>query len=373
MVVDLGQYHASRWTWIHSYFKSKYPFAVPKHKHYIIKGIAVQPVVLICQHLVELSKMKRNFSEVYLSKFEITEFLMKSTGHTQRFVKSNCTEIIANRKRNYDYSLERQDRGFEEAGNHFFERGHLFIDKIDLLKFKNDRVEVSSVDDLAKLKIFLSYQKEPFVFAENNNQDVRNEFFVEAYNSLDPDPDILYENVNAKVLSPSLTKKKPLVATQQGSVASVINPINTMATFGSATRAERKFQQQLRRDMIAIYNGRCCVCGLDRQEFLVASHIIPVNIDPSIAKDRTNCLLLCVLHDRALEKGYFGLQDDYTIVVNHKKTLRHPVLIRQIVKRANCRIHLPQKYSPSIEFLKRHRVAHGISTDASSSVQTSLG
>jgi hypothetical protein len=374
MATDLSKYISDTENTLAYYYywalRFQYPFSVPKHRHYIEKGIAIQPVVLICQHLIELAKMKGGIKNAYLTQHEITEFLMKSTNHSKKLIESNCLEIIANREKNYDYSSERQEEGFEEAGKHFFTRGHLFIDKFDVLKFRDKRVEISNSNDLKKLKIFLSYRKEPFVFSEDNNQDVRNEFFVESYNTLDPDPDILFENVNAKVPNPTL--KQTTAKVQQGSLATVVNPTDTMATFGTSTKNERRFQQKLKKDMLKMYNGRCCVCGLDKQEFLIASHIIPVRLDPNIAKDLTNCMLLCVLHDKALENGYFGLRDDYSIILNPRKPVKHSLLMREIVKRENQRIHLPAKYCPSPDFLKRHRIAHGIKDDNPSSTQTSL-
>lgn len=339
----------------------QYPFSYPKHNHYINNRVAVQPVVLICQYIDWLEKLCGNLKDACLSKYEIAQFLMKSTGHSQFSIRNNCAEIIANRKKTYNYETERQNREFEETAEHLFSRGRLFIGNFNLLTFFGDRVAVVDADTLAKLRAFISYIAPPFPF-EANSQDVRNEFFLETYSDLDPDPDILYENVNGKIQNPSRAQvKKPIVKPQVAAIK-VVNPTDTRGAFGSGTRAERKFQQQLRRDIIVMYNGQCCICGLDRQEFLIASHIIPVKLDPNIAADRKNCLLLCVLHDRALEKGYFSLLDNYTIIVNHSKSLKHPVLVREIAKREGQRIYLPQDKTlhPSTEYIRRHRIAHGI-------------
>ena len=379
IATDLSRYLAdTKNTTAYYYYwalRFQYPFSFPKHDHYIKNGVFVQPVVLISQYLDELSKI--GVKETYLTYYEIAQFLMKSKGHLQSVIKTNCLEIIENRKKGYDYLLERQRREFEDAANHLFTRGRLFIGKFDLLTFLNDMITVKDADTLVKLRAFLSYRQPPFIFKENS-QDVRNEFFVENYMDLDPDPEILFDNVNAKILNPIRVHGRKLTAIPKIRVQTiptkVVNPEDTRGTFGSGTRAERKFQQQLKRDMLSLYNGRCCVCGLDRQEFLVASHIVAVNVDPSIAADRRNCLLLCVLHDRALERGYFGLLDDLTIVANHDKTLNHPIMLREISKRDGQRIHLPNDitFCPSIEYIKRHRIAHGIASKNGSSGQTNL-
>ncbi len=369
-VADTKNIAAYYYYWALSF---QYPFSIPKHNHYIKNGVFIQPVVLICQYLDLLAKMKGNLKDAYLTKYEIAQFLMKSDGHAQSVIKDNCAEIIKNRKKGYNYESERQKRGLEEAANHLFSRGRLFISNFDLLIFLNDRIIVQDINTLTKLQVFLSYRKPPFIF-KGNSQDVRNQFFIETYSDLNPDPEILFDNVNNKISNPMAIRGRKAIAKTKPIPTKIVNPQDKRGTFGSGTRAERKFQQQLRRDMLLMYNGRCCVCGLDRQEFLVAAHIIAVNIDPSIAADRQNCLLLCVLHDRALEKGYFGLLDDYTIVVNHDKRLKHPVLKQEVVKREGQKIHLPQDKTlrPSVKYIRRHRIAHGIITRSSSNSQTYL-
>jgi hypothetical protein len=307
-----------------------------------------------------LERIGNSLQDAYLSKYEIAQFLMKSNGHSPSVIRNNCVQIIKDRKKKYDYQVQRKNPEFEETAEHLFSRGRLFIGKFDLLNFLNDRITVPDVDTLTKLRAFISYRKPSFPFKENS-QDVRNQFFLEAYFDLDPDPDILFDNVNGKIQNPSRVQGRKAITKPQGAALKVVNPKDMRGTFGSGTRAERMFQQKLRRDMILMYNGQCCICGLDRQEFLVASHIVSVKIDTSVAADRRNCLLLCVLHDRALEKGYLGLLDNYTIVVNHGKSSRHPVLIREIVKREGQQIQLPQDHAlrPSVEYLRRHRRSHG--------------
>jgi hypothetical protein len=362
---DLSRYVAdTKNTAAYYYFwalRFQYPFTFPKHNHYLKNNVTVQPVVLICQYIDQLEEITGNLRDAYLTEYEIAQFLMKSTGHSQSVIRNNCAEIIANRNRTYNYGVERQNRGFEEAAKHLFSRGRLFIGNFNLLNFLSDRITVRDVDTLAKLRVFLSYRSDPFIF-KKNSQDVRNEFFLETYSDLDPDPDVLFVNVNSKIQNPSGVRGRKAIAKLQGAVVKVVNPKDLKGTFGSGTRAERMFQQKLRRDMILIYDGRCCVCGLDRQEFLIASHIIPVKLDYSIAADRRNCLLLCLIHDRALEKGYMSLRDDYTIVVNHGKASGHPILVREIANRQGRKIQLPKDktLSPSIDYLRRHRNSHGL-------------
>lgn len=355
-LVDTGNTDAYYYYWA---LRFQFPYAFPKHAHYLRSGVLVQPVVLISQYLDYLERSTGEQEQAYLTGYEITQFLMRSPNHSKPTIQGNCSEIITNRQRGYDYASEREDKEFEKATNQLFSRGRLYLSNFNLLTFSGNRISVDE-ENLAKLRVFLSYRKPPFAF-EANSQDVRNQFFIEAYCDLDPAPDALFENVNGEIPNPLIERVKQRDARPSAS-RRIINPEDKRGIFTSGTRAERKFQTDLKRDMVDLYEGRCCVCGLDRPGFLIASHIVAVRVDPSIAADRQNCLLLCVLHDRAFEKGYFGLLDDYTIIVNHDKTLDHPILEREITNREGQRINLPDEETlyPSIEYIRRHRMSHGI-------------
>ena len=354
MSTDLGRF-VSETKNVKAYYyywalRFQFPFSYPKHKHYIENGVAIQPVVLICQYLDRLYRKTNEIKEAFLDEYEIAKFLMRSVNHSETEIENNCESIINNRKKGHEYENERKDIEFVRTANHFFSRGRLFIEKFDLLKFREDNVLISNKKNLSKIKTFLSYREPPVIFT-HNDRDIRNSYFCRAYCDFKLDPEILVENIERKLVRARVRRRIS---------RKVINPEDVKGTFSYATRAERRFQSRLRNDILKMYGGKCCICGLDEQEFLVAAHIIPVKLDLSIAADRRDCLLLCLLHDRAFEKGYLSLRDDYTIVVN--KTFKHPILIKEIVEREGQPIQLPKNHNlrPSIEYLRRHRRLHEI-------------
>jgi hypothetical protein len=186
-VADTGNVKAYYYYWA---LRFQFPFGYPKHSHYVNHKVAVQPVVLICQYLDQLNVLGDSLNDTFLGKYEIAEFLMKSTGHLQALIQDNCERIIKNRKKKYNYEAQRRNPEFEDTADHLFSRGHLFFDKFDLLVFRNDTVLVPDTDTLTKIRSFIAHRKPPILFRENL-QDVRNQFFQQAYCNLDPAPEAL--------------------------------------------------------------------------------------------------------------------------------------------------------------------------------------
>lgn len=65
-------------------------------------------------------------------------------------------------------------------------------------------------------------------------------------------------------------------------------------------------QRDFRNELIKEFNSKCAICGIDKEELLIASHILPYHRCPSVSEmiDRNNGLLLCVLHDALFDKNY---------------------------------------------------------------------
>ena len=83
------------------------------------------------------------------------------------------------------------------------------------------------------------------------------------------------------------------------------------------TVAERQRKTDFRRRVLAAYENRCAVCGLQMQ-LVDAAHIVPVK--HSSSNDETNNgLCLCVLHHRAFDQGLIAVLPDYKIVVNRTR------------------------------------------------------
>lgn len=323
----------------------QFPFGYPKHKHYIDHGIAVQPIVLICQYLVELHNITGDFAKSYLTNLEIAAFLMTSKDNDPHVVVANCTKILSNRASGYDYSYERSMAGFIEAADHLFKRGRLWMSRLDLLKFNNDNIVLENQDHLNKINNFLNETEPPVIFTDNS-QDMRNQFFVDAYSNLPP-------------LTPPCMVSSPVRTSP-----TIPSPSNLAGTFIEGIVQKRSFQSALRRDMLRLYDRKCAICGLDIPDFLITSHIIPVGVDPSIANDRRNCLLLCALHDIALEKGYITIDSNYKVAINRAQIVgtTHTLIVNELLSRDGQVINPPSDsmFLPNKDYLARHKKLHNV-------------
>jgi hypothetical protein len=102
------------------------------------------------------------------------------------------------------------------------------------------------------------------------------------------------------------------------------------------------------------YGSRCAVCELPLSALLVASHIVPWCVDKAERMNPQNGICLCVIHDRAFDKGLLLIGADYKISL-------HPLLwksdgldsIRITFKFDGSGIFLPDRWHPA-PLLKRH-------------------
>ena len=316
-------------------------------------------------YLVKLHEQSTSTDQAFLSKREIVAFLMPSTDHSQATIDKNIISILENRASGYGYEREAETPGFEEAGDHLFGRGRLFMVKLDFMDFGHDRIRLVSPTNLAKARAYLSYATPPIIF-ERNTRDIRNAFFLEAYCDLEVSPKAIHRDVESQRIHREERPSQP---------APAHSPLSLAGTFTPRAGLSRTFQGAFRRDLLRLYKRRCALCGIDVPSFLAASHIIPVGIDRSIANDRRNGLLLCALHDAAFEDGYFGLSDDFRIVLNPAFVpfMTHPVLQTMIIEMEGKQISPPSNMEsrPLVQYVRRHRRLHGF-PEAKRAVQATL-
>jgi len=87
----------------------------------------------------------------------------------------------------------------------------------------------------------------------------------------------------------------------------------------------------------------------------VAGHIIPwkENIERT---NPQNGLCLNNIHDRAFEKGFFTLSENYEVVLSKRSGEFNPLSVEYyFYKYNNQRINLPDRFLPNQEFLRVHR------------------
>lgn len=115
-------------------------------------------------------------------------------------------------------------------------------------------------------------------------------------------------------------------------------------------------QWQFRRTILARYDGRCCVTGLDLPELLVAAHIVPWAVDAAQRMNPQNGLCLNALHDRAFESGIIVIDDDLRIRVTDADRLASNEAARQLLLSVDGRpLILQGDIEPDRDLLRWHR------------------
>ncbi len=77
-------------------------------------------------------------------------------------------------------------------------------------------------------------------------------------------------------------------------------------------KKQRKGQEYFRRMILTFYGGKCALTGINVEQLLLASHIIPCS-DESQKKERLNpCNGICLsaLYDKAFDKGLITISPD---------------------------------------------------------------
>ncbi|MCE5182743.1 MAG: HNH endonuclease [Betaproteobacteria bacterium] len=96
--------------------------------------------------------------------------------------------------------------------------------------------------------------------------------------------------------------------------------------------------------------------GLSEPRLLVASHIVPWSKDKVNRLNPSNGLCLSAIHDRAFDKGLITLSDDFKIVISEELKQRDEIFVREVLLPLDgISIELPERFTPSIEFISRHR------------------
>jgi predicted restriction endonuclease len=90
---------------------------------------------------------------------------------------------------------------------------------------------------------------------------------------------------------------------------------------------------------------------------LNASHIIPWSVDKTRRADPQNGLSLCVLHDRAFDRGLIAVDDSFRIVLSEKaKVARAPKLHRVgLLEIEGKKLILPDRFRPDKNAFAYHR------------------
>ncbi|HEU4718616.1 MAG TPA: HNH endonuclease [Bacteroidia bacterium] len=116
-------------------------------------------------------------------------------------------------------------------------------------------------------------------------------------------------------------------------------------------------QSVFRQIVVANYSGKCAISGINIPDFLVASHIIPWSKNEKERLNPANGICFSVLYDRAFDKGYIGLDNNYSVLVSTdlRQKSKEPYYRSFFNELSGMKITLPQKYMPERDFLQYHR------------------
>ncbi|MBI3165484.1 MAG: HNH endonuclease [Chloroflexi bacterium] len=115
-------------------------------------------------------------------------------------------------------------------------------------------------------------------------------------------------------------------------------------------------QSFFRRAVLAAYDFKCCITGLEIPDLLNASHIIPWSKDKSNQVNPRNGLCLNALHDRAFDRGLLTITPDLTIKISKsvKKIKASSACQDFLLKYDGLEISKPTRFLPDVKFLKYH-------------------
>jgi putative restriction endonuclease len=118
-----------------------------------------------------------------------------------------------------------------------------------------------------------------------------------------------------------------------------------------------RVNQEVFRDIVlANYESKCAITGIDIEPLLVASHIIPWSQNEHERLNPENGICLSALFDRAFDKGLIGISNKYDVIVSLelKKYSNLSYFDKYFGHLHGSSIILPKKYMPNREFLQYH-------------------
>ncbi len=115
-------------------------------------------------------------------------------------------------------------------------------------------------------------------------------------------------------------------------------------------------QNDFRSRVLASYNEKCCITGIDITSLLVASHIIPWSVCANERLNPKNGLCLNPIHDKAFDQGFITINQDYRVKVSSIiiKKKANSSIKSFFMKYEGFEISLPDRFLPDKDFLVWH-------------------
>jgi putative restriction endonuclease len=118
-----------------------------------------------------------------------------------------------------------------------------------------------------------------------------------------------------------------------------------------------RVNQDVFRDIVlANYDSKCAITGIDIPALLKASHIIPWSKNEKERLNPENGICLSALYDCAYDRGYIGINKKFEIILSSeiKKKSKETYYSKYFVELEGAKIIKPKKYLPKTEFLDYH-------------------
>lgn len=110
-------------------------------------------------------------------------------------------------------------------------------------------------------------------------------------------------------------------------------------------------QDEFRKSLINKYNCKCCLCGVNNPDLLIASHIKPwAQSDKYEKLSPENGLLLCPNHDKLFDSGYISFDDNGGILISEKLDMNTKIFMNI---NGNMKIEVNDD---NLEFVRYHRM-----------------
>ncbi len=115
-------------------------------------------------------------------------------------------------------------------------------------------------------------------------------------------------------------------------------------------------QSVFREIVLANYETKCAITGIDVPELLFASHIIPWSKNENERLNPENGLCLSATFDKAFDKGFIGIDLNYNILISDKlkKHSKKEYYKMEFEKYEGLKLNSPSKYFPKKEFVEYH-------------------
>ncbi|MFK3925779.1 HNH endonuclease [Serratia liquefaciens] len=134
------------------------------------------------------------------------------------------------------------------------------------------------------------------------------------------------------------------------------NPKDFSGSERVSTVKTRVDQNLFRKNVLEIYEYRCCVTGLEEPTLLVASHILPWSHSIEQRLNPSNGLCLSSLHDKAFDRGLITFNENFELILSPQlKRLKSRVYTENFEKYEGKQLRFPLNYPPNNKYMAYHR------------------